>query len=126
MNYAATTAEMKELDRVAIQERGIPSLELMENAARAVAQEVVNRVGLPQKPKEGGVGVIGGAVSCCVLKPVGEELTPEEQREAEELQQIVESRNTDPTPRIGVFCGPGNNGGDGVAVALSLIHILDL
>ena len=86
MNYAATTAEMKELDRVAIQERGIPSLELMENAARAVAQEVVNRVGLPQKPKQGGAGVIGGAVSCCVLKPVGEELTSEEQREAEELQ----------------------------------------
>lgn len=122
MNYAATTAEMKELDRVAIQERGIPSLELMENAARAVAQEVVNRVGLPQKPKQGGAGVIGGAVSCCVLKPVGEELTPEEQREAEELQQIVESRNTDPTPRIGVFCGPGNNGGDGVAAARILLE----
>ena len=30
-------AQMKELDRIAIRERGIPSLELMESAARAEA-----------------------------------------------------------------------------------------
>ena len=122
MNYAATTAQMKELDRIAIQERGVPSLELMENAARAVAQEVVNRVGPPQKPKGGGAGVIGGAVSCCVLKKAGEEPTPEEQREAEELRQIVESGNADPARRVAVFCGPGNNGGDGVAAARILLE----
>ena len=33
-----TAAQMKELDRIAIEERGIPSLELMENAAKAVAR----------------------------------------------------------------------------------------
>ena len=33
MQMLASTAQMKELDRAAIQERGIPSLELMENAA---------------------------------------------------------------------------------------------
>ena len=32
----ATAAQMKELDRRAIQERGVSSLDLMENAAHAV------------------------------------------------------------------------------------------
>ena len=122
MDRLASVAQMKELDRIAIEERGIPSLELMENAARAVAQEVVNQVGPPRKPEQGRTGVIGGVISCCVMKPMGEELTPEEQREAEELRQIPESKNTDPTQRIGVFCGPGNNGGDGVAAARILLE----
>lgn len=34
MGDLATMAQMKELDRIAIEERGIPSLELMENAAQ--------------------------------------------------------------------------------------------
>ena len=63
----ATAAQMKELDRLAIEEWGIPSVELMEKAARAVADEV-------EKLLPGG-------------RPY----------------------------RVAVFCGPGNNGGDGVA-----------
>lgn len=43
--YLATTAQMKELDRVAIEERGVPSLTLMENAARAVVKAVRELVG---------------------------------------------------------------------------------
>jgi len=40
MEYIATTAQMKELDRRAIEEWAIPSLELMENAASNVAEQV--------------------------------------------------------------------------------------
>ena len=36
----ATAAQMRELDRQAIEERGVPSLELMEHAAQAVADTV--------------------------------------------------------------------------------------
>ena len=65
----ASAAQMKEIDRVAIEERKIPSPVLMERAARHAAEEALAFL------KEG------------------------KKREAF---------------RIAVFCGPGNNGGDGV------------
>ena len=37
----ATAAEMKELDRQAIEERHIPSIDLMERAAEGVAEAVL-------------------------------------------------------------------------------------
>ena len=64
-----TAVRMKKLDQIAIEERGIPSVQLMKNAARAVARE-----------------------AC----------------------KLVESLEN---PRVAVLCGPGNNGGDGVATA---------
>lgn len=121
MEILARMAQMKELDRIAIEERGIPSLELMENAAQAVAEAVIDLVGEVQKP-EGENGVLGRATSVCFMMKTGEEPTAEEQREMEELRSIVESKNTDPTQRIGIFCGPGNNGGDGVAAARILLE----
>ena len=117
MEILASTAQMKELDRIAIEERGIPSLELMENAAQAVAQAVMDLVGPAKNPK----GADGPACIGFMTK-TGEEPTLEEQREMEELRSIVESKNTDPTQRIGIFCGPGNNGGDGVAAARILLE----
>ena len=66
----ATAEQMRELDRQAIEERGIPSIELMERAAEGVAAAV--RAALPEKPSK------------C---------------------------------RVAVFCGSGNNGGDGLAAA---------
>lgn len=104
MGDLATMAQMKELDRIAIEERGIPSLELMENAAKAVAQAVVNLAG----PADGrrSDGVIATATSVVRMRTETEP-TAEEQREMEEIRSIVESKNTDPTPRIGIFCGPG-------------------
>lgn len=68
MPILATTAQMQALDRAAIEQRGIPSLTLMENAAAALAKVVLSCTG-----------------TACA--------------------------------RVAVFCGPGNNGGDGLAVA---------
>lgn len=65
----ATAREMKELDRRAIEEEGIPSLDLMDRAAEGVAQATLSLL-----PQERG------------------------------------------TYRAAVFCGSGNNGGDGIAV----------
>ena len=69
----ATAAQMKELDRQAIEEQGIPSIDLMERAAQGVVKAVLEL--LPDKPGK------------C---------------------------------RVAVFCGSGNNGGDGIAAARML------
>ena len=66
----ATAAQMRELDRRAIEERGIPSIELMDTAAAGVAKAALEL--LPMRPGK------------C---------------------------------RAAVFCGAGNNGGDGIAAA---------
>lgn len=71
-----TAARMKEIDRIAIQERGIPSTLLMERAARALADQVLALV--PPEPGN--------------------------------------------QPSAVVFCGPGNNGGDGIAAARFLLQ----
>lgn len=70
-----TTAEMKEIDRIAIQKRGISSLQLMETAAGHVA-----------------------AAAEAWLTRTGREKS------------------------VLVFCGPGNNGGDGFACAWMLLE----
>ena len=44
----ATASQMKELDRQAIEERNIPSIDLMERAAEGVAQAALDL--LPQRP----------------------------------------------------------------------------
>ena len=69
----ATAAQMRELDRQAIEEHNIPSIDLMERAAADVAEAA--------------------------------------------LSLIPEGKG-----RAAVFCGPGNNGGDGVGAARILIQ----
>lgn len=71
----STAAQMKEMDRRAIEERGIPSPVLMERAARHVAEEAVRFLERENRS--------------CGRRPY----------------------------RAAVFCGPGNNGGDGAAAA---------
>ena len=44
----ATASQMKELDRQAIEERGIPSIDLMERAAEGVARAALDL--LPSLP----------------------------------------------------------------------------
>ena len=74
MMHLAAAAQMKEMDRIAIEERGIPSTVLMERAARVLADEVL---ALPRPGQQ---------------------------------------------PSAVVFCGPGNNGGDGIAAARFLLE----
>ncbi len=116
----ATAAQMKELDRQAIEEYGIPSLDLMEHAAQAVANAVWNLVGREDEDD----GVIGGADGPIAIL-VGGADRKEAQREQERLQNLAnalaEEKARSRVPWVGVLCGPGNNGGDGVAAARILM-----
>lgn len=76
ISLLATAAQMKELDRAAIEERNIPSLTLMERAAQAVADRAA---------------------------------------------QMIQVSGQEPGEVI-VYCGPGNNGGDGIAAARILME----
>ncbi len=55
----ATSAQMRELDRRAIQERGIPSIDLMERAAAGVAEAALDL--LPVQPGKARASVLCGA-----------------------------------------------------------------
>lgn len=97
-----TAAQMKEIDRVAIQERGIPSTLLMERAARAIVKEIL-ALPIPRKSKQKNV---------IWFSKNGKEPSEEEQAAFWVKQQRSAV----------VFCGPGNNGGDGVATARFLLR----
>lgn len=100
--YLATAAQMKEIDRIAIEERGVPSLELMENAARAVVREVLSLPILGPKKR---------SRAMCYFTADGHKPTEEEQAAFWAVRQCSAI----------VFCGSGNNGGDGLAVARLLL-----
>ena len=80
----ATAAQMKELDRQAIEKYGIPSLDLMEHAAQAVANAVWNLVGREDEDD----GVIGGADGPIAVL-VGGPDREEARREQERLQNLA-------------------------------------
>ena len=88
----ATAAQMKELDRQAIEEYGIPSLDLMEHAAQAVANEVRELLKGYKNP------LIGGAVSAIIMgssDTVSEEKRAEKEQEHQRLQAILDEKKRD-------------------------------
>ncbi len=90
----ATSAQMKEIDRIAIEERGIPSLTLMERAAEgiaAAAESLWEERDSRFLPAASGQVLLG--------------------------RRRIETAPSDGAKRAAVFVGPGNNGGDGVAAA---------
>lgn len=74
MHKVVTTAQMREIDRLTSEKYGIPSLQLMENAARSVVEVIRDDIG-----------------------------------------EVADRE-------ILVICGPGNNGGDGAAIARLLFE----
>lgn len=98
----ATAAQMKEMDRIAIEERGIPSTLLMERAAKAIVEEVLK---LPYPRKKNTKNVVW-------ITKNGK--APTEKEQAAFWMQKQRSAV--------VFCGSGNNGGDGVAAARFLMQ----
>jgi len=90
--HVLTRAQSREVDRRATEELGLPGLVLMENASRGVA------------------GVILG------LPPVREEVAP---ARTDVRAAPAGSGNG---PPVAIVCGPGNNGGDGLAVARFLAN----
>ncbi len=78
MSTALTREQVRQVDRIAIEEYGISGLVLMENAGRNAA---------------------------CVI-----------------LDELTRTKGNAPTPVVVVFCGTGNNGGDGFVIARHLVN----
>ena len=123
----ATAQQMRDMDRVAIQERGIPSVQLMETAARAVADAALELAAKHRKGKEGpgravcfcGAGNNGGDGVCtarllleaglevrAVLVGKREKMTPdcrEMERRLEDLGGQLEDFNPN-SPEFALWC----------------------
>lgn len=103
MYQIAGAAQMKELDRQAIEEYGVSSLGLMERAAQAVAEEVRGLL------EGGGPDFIGGADSVKVLGAGAE--TEEDRRELEALQALRRRKIRITLPGWGCCAAPATTAG---------------
>lgn len=101
-----TRQQARELDRRAIADFGIPSFTLMENAARAVADEC-----------ERLLRIHGVQRAMSKLRAPGSK--DDIPRNLAELEQWKSGLSYSHSPTV-VLCGPGNNGGDGLALARTL------
>lgn len=104
--YLLTAAQMKEIDRIAIEERGIPSALLMERAAKAVVREVLALPVFKEKRLE-----TEDFYTKCSRGP-----------KRTKMEAEPADHQTAPQPSAIVYCGTGNNGGDGIAAARFLLR----
>ncbi len=101
-----TSEQMRAVDRYAIEQIGIPAVALMENAGRAIAEEVLlfcrqRREGrLPERPEE-----------TIRERPAG----------ADSLDRDLGSPPAWPEEHWLILIGKGNNGGDGLVCARHLV-----
>jgi NAD(P)H-hydrate epimerase len=103
--FVVTSEEMRRLDRLTIEDIGIPAMVLMENAGRALAGEVL-RVAAAQRGGGSGLGSSGaGDRSQCAASYNSGAADSAHRRE-----------------RWLVLAGKGNNGGDGFAAARHLME----
>lgn len=111
-----TSGQMREADRYAIEELGLPTMVLMENAGRAIAEEVLRFCA----ERSGAFRDTGG-----VSRGAGSEA---DNREALRFRDAAESiRERDPGTGLDlsrehwlILVGKGNNGGDGLVCARHL------
>ena len=106
MQPLLTPQQCRQLDHIAIEERGVPSLDLMERAAQAVAEGAEDLLSDRRRENE-----FAPAAFCSD----GGELP-------EPVRALLDRREQDSAPWAAVFCGPGNNGGDGLAAARLLLQ----
>ncbi|GIK52313.1 MAG: hypothetical protein BroJett014_12860 [Planctomycetota bacterium] len=103
-----TCEQVRRLDRMAIEEYGISSAVLMENAGRACASEVEKML-------------LSGGVARALDKLTQGGSRDDIPRTLEELDAWKDGLTRSPKPVI-VLCGPGNNGGDGLVIARTLFN----
>ena len=106
MQPLLTPQQCRRLDHIAIDQRGVPSLDLMERAALAVAEGAEDLLSDRRRENE-----FAPAAFCSD----GGELP-------EPVRALLDRRKQDSAPWVAVFCGPGNNGGDGLAAARLLLQ----
>lgn len=106
MQPLLTPQQCRQLDHIAIDQRGVPSLDLMERAALAVAEGAEDLLSDRRRENE-----FAPAAFCSD----GGELP-------EPVRALLDRRKQDSAPWAAVFCGPGNNGGDGLAAARLLLQ----
>ncbi|RAV04120.1 NAD(P)H-hydrate dehydratase [Paenibacillus sp. YN15] len=121
--FAVTSEEMRRLDRRTIEEIGIPAMVLMENAGRAIAEEVLRlagRGGSAAVREGGGVqGAAAGSGAAGGAAAAGAGAAPGGERAAAGADSALPARRRE---RWLVLAGKGNNGGDGFAAARHLME----
>lgn len=121
MEYLATEKEAKEIDKVSIEEFGIPSAVLMERAALKVCAAVEMLAGaFPGKVSEGQECGVSGKVSDGQECGVSRGISGGRDCEVSDVLPGSDEKSRESMPFVLAVCGTGNNGGDAAAAARML------